>query len=168
MMKNSRLSNVSIGIGGSLIIVIFVVLCLTIFSVLSFTTAYSDLKLSGKTEQITVDYYDIHGRAEEKLSEISDKMIEYNGNSSDVFNRFMEEKIREIDGITSVENDDKVLKVSFEVAGDKNQKINVNLDIYYDESSDKAVYDIISWNLSNVELPQYEDEAVDLWEGTEE
>lgn len=168
MMKSSRLSNVSIGIGGSLIIVIFVVLCLTIFSVLSFTTAYSDLKLSRKTEQITVDYYDIHGRAEEKLSEISDKMMEYKSNSSDGFSRFMEEKIGEIDGITSVENDDKVFKICFEVVGDKNQKINASLDIYYDESLGKAAYDIISWNLSNVEIPQYEDENVDLWEGTEE
>ena len=41
----NRRTNVSVGMGGTLVVTVFVVLCLMIFAALSFTTAYSDLKL---------------------------------------------------------------------------------------------------------------------------
>lgn len=168
-MKSSRLSNVSVGIGGSLILVIFVVLCLTIFSVLSFTTAYSDLKLSKKTEQITVDYYAIHGEAEEKLAEISEKLVKYDESLSKSvsFNNYVEEKVSEIADVSVIKQDDKAITIYYEVLGDANQKINVTLKILYDETNNKPYYEIMSWNLSNIELPKYEEEIVDIWEGTE-
>lgn len=168
-MKNSRLYNVSIGIGGSLILVIFVVLCLTIFSVLSFTTAYSDLKLSKKTEQITIDYYDVHGKAEEKLSEICELLDKYDESpyAKFGFNKYMEEKMNKINGVTVLEQHDKDVTVNYEVLGDRNQKINVTLKLVYDEVGHKKYYEIMSWNLANIEIPEYEEETVDLWEGTE-
>lgn len=174
-MKSSRLSSVSIGIGGSLVLVIFVVLCLTIFSVLSFTTAYSDLKLSKKTEQITVDYYAIHSKAEEKLAEISEKLILFHTAKFDEdlsksinFYKHAKEELREIEDIKVIKQDGKELTIYYEILGDRNQKISVTLNILYDETNDKPYYEIVSWNLSNIELPKYEEEIVDLWEGTDE
>lgn len=181
-MKSSRLSTVSIGIGGALILVIFIVLCLTIFSVLSFTTAYSDLKLSRKTEQMTEDYYTIHGKAEEKLAEISEKLIlvqkdlniKYDESISEAynFNKSAEEKIAEIEGIKVFKLDENNiysnLAIYYEVLGDKNQKICVTLNILYDDKNDTPYYKIISWNLSNIELPKYDEEIYDLWKGIDE
>jgi hypothetical protein len=180
--KRESSSNVSIGIGGILIIVIFVILCLTIFATLSFTTAYSDLKLSKKTEQMTNDYYLAHKRAEEKLSEIYDKLIsvqsdltlKYDKDVSklDNFNIIATSKLTDLNGIEVVKQDESNnssdLVIYYEALGDFNQKICVTLNIYYDDIKNEPYYEIVSWNLSNIELPNYEEEIYDLWEGIDE
>lgn len=151
---NKRM-NVSVGMGGTLIITVFVVLCLMVFAVLSFTTAHSDLKLSNKALEITKDYYFIHGNAEEKLSEINDILHETDESKiiSDLLN---------IDGVSF---DEENLTVQYEVLGQKNQKISVELNILHDNKG--YYYEIAAWNLSNIELPVYEDEIIDIWEGIE-
>lgn len=158
-MENKK-TNASVGMGGTLIITVFVVLCLMIFAVLSFTTAYSDLKLSKKAQDMTADYYSIHGKAEEKLSEISDILFEIN------INETMERiigKLSEIDGVSFI--DEENLIIYYEALGDKNQKISVTLNIL--QNTNNYYYEIAAWNLSNIELPVYEDEIIDIWEGIE-
>jgi hypothetical protein len=152
---NKRM-NVSIGMGGTLIITVFVVLCLMVFAVLSFTTAYSDLKLSNKAQEITADYYSIHGRAEEKLSEINDILYKTDDDKilSDLSN---------IDEVSFVDKEN--LTLQYEVLGQKNQKISISLNILHDAKG--YYYQIAAWNLSNIELPVYEDEIIDVWEGIE-
>ena len=124
----------------------------------SFTTAYSDLKLSRKAQEITADYYYIHGMAEEKLAEISDVLHGIDG-TKDKINMF--KKLSEIDGVLV---DEENSRISYEAAGQKNQKINVTLNLIY---GDRLYYEIESWNLSNIDLPVYEDDIIDLWEGIE-
>ena len=170
--RNSKLSNVPIGMGGALIITIFVVLCLTIFSVLSFTTAYSDLKLAKKTEEMTYDYYSIHGKAEEKLASIYDVLVSTNENMSfdSSSNDFYDNAIialREIKSVSIIDSNKNLLKIYYEELGDKNQKISVTLNIMYDIINRRPYYDIETWNLSTIELPVYEEENFDLWEGFE-
>lgn len=174
--------NVSIGIGGTLIMVMFVVLCLTIFAILSFTTANSDLKLSKKTEESIADYYDIHGRAEEKLSEVYQKLIdvqnelmletENNISITDKFYVVATQKIMALDDLSIIksyeDNQDNYLTIYYEVFGELNQKICVTLNILYDEIKNQPYYEIVSWNLSNINLPGYEEELYDLWEGVNE
>lgn len=151
-------TNVSAGMGGTLIITVFVVLCLMIFAALSFVTAYSDLKLSKKAQEITADYYYIHGKAEEKLSEISDILydIDINEDKDSILR-----KLSVIDGVSVNEENSSLL---YEVSGEKNQKISVTLNIL---KTDRFYYEIEAWNLSNIELPVYEDEIIDIWEGIE-
>lgn len=152
---NKRM-NVSVGMGGTLIITVFVVLCLMVFAVLSFTTAHSDLKLSNKAQEITADYYSIHGRAEEKLSEINDILLK-----TDEYKIISD--LSCIDGVSFI--DDENLIVQYEVLGQKNQKISIELNILHDTKG--YYYEIAAWNLSNIELPVYEDEIIDIWEGIE-
>ncbi|HNZ83407.1 MAG: hypothetical protein KBA50_04120 [Sedimentibacter sp.] len=152
----NRRTNVSVGMGGTLIITVFVVLCLMIFAVLSFTTAYSDLKLSNKAQEITADYYSIHGRAEEKLAEISDVLYDTDVNES------KESILRKLSDIDGIDIDEENLNIQYEVSGEKNQKITVALNLFF---TDRANYEIRAWNLSNIELPVYEDEIIDIWEG---
>lgn len=154
-MENKR-TNVSIGMGGTLIITIFVMLCIMIFVTLSFATAYSDLKLSKKAQEITADYYNIHGKAEEKLAEISDVLYDIN------INEEKENILRKLSDIDEIAIDDENLIIQYEVLGEMNQKISVALSILH---SDKFCYEIETWNLSNIELPVYEDENIDIWEG---
>lgn len=171
--KNSKLSNVSMGMGGTLIITIFVVLCLTVFSVLSFTTAYSDLKLSKKTEEFTYDYYEIHGRAEGKLAEIYVVLMSINENirtaytSTELFINNAAEAVTKINGVSVIELNNDSFTFYYESLGDKNQKLCVTLKIMYDEEKRIPYYNIVTWNLEPIELPVYEEEIYDLWEGFE-
>lgn len=162
--KNSNLSNVSIGIGGTLIITIFVVLCLTVFSVLSFTTAYSDLKLANKSEKMAYEYYEVHGKAEEKLAQIH-TLLTSSENIKDTVDAA--EMLSEVNGSKIIQINDDSLKISYESLGNKNQKIIVTLNIMYDKEKNEHDYNIETWNLSAIELPVYEVENFDLWEGFE-
>lgn len=171
--RSSKLSNVTIGMGGALIIIIFVVLCLTVFSVLSFTTAYSDLKLAKKTEEFTYDYYKAHGKAEKKLAEIYEVLLSVNNSieseisPSEAFYIKVADVLTEIDGVSLIDSNNDSFALYYEAFGDKNQKICVTLNIIYDEESNIPYYDIVTWNLAAIELPLYEEEEYNLWEGFE-
>ena len=156
-MENKK-TNVSVGMGGTLIITVFVVLCLMIFAALSFSTAYSDLKLSKKAQEMTRDYYSIHGRAEEILSQISDVLYDSDVNEKE---EIIISKLSAIDFESFI--DEENLVAEYEVLGQKNQKINVILNILHDSKG--YYYEIAAWNLSNIQLPIYEDEIIDIWEG---
>ncbi len=156
-MENKK-TNVSVGMGGTLIITVFVVLCLMIFAALSFSTAYSDLKLSKKAQEMTRDYYSIHGRAEEILSQISDVLYDSDVNEKE---EIIISKLSAIDFVSFI--DEENLVAEYEVLGQKNQKINVILNILHDSKG--YYYEIAAWNLSNIQLPIYEDEIIDIWEG---
>lgn len=159
-MVNRRRTEVSLGMGGTLIITVFMVLCLMIFAALSFTTAYSDLKLSMRAQDMTVDYYYIHGQAEEKLSQISDVLFDSNINDS---TNSIIKNLSKIEGLSLI--DEENLTVQYQVLGEKNQKISEELNVLND--ANKYYYEITTWSLSNIEVPLYEDEIIDIWEGIE-
>lgn len=173
MENKSNMSNASMGMGGTLIIIIFVVLCLTVFSVLSFTTAYSDLKLARKTEQLTHDYYEIHGRAEEKVAEIyatlmsvNEIIISENFKKEDFMKRASEAVVK-LYGVSTTTLSDDSFSLYYESLGEENQKICVTLKVMYDETKNIPYYNIETWNLSPIKLPIYEEENYNLWEGFE-
>ena len=60
----------TINIGGAGVIVIFTVLCLVIFGMLSFSAAFADKKLTDRTLENMARYYMADLEAEEKLAEI--------------------------------------------------------------------------------------------------
>ena len=170
--KNYSTADIPIGMGGSIIVVILVVLCLTVFSVLSFDTAYSDLKLTEKTEEMAADYYKINGKAEEKLSDIYNAMdsICKSMKDTDTPETFYSDvflQLAKIDDVSIIGSNDGSFKIYYESLGDKNQKICVTLDIFYDELKHCPSYEIETWNLSAIEFPDYEQQNIDLWEGLE-
>ncbi|WMJ22325.1 hypothetical protein RBG61_10030 [Paludicola sp. MB14-C6] len=69
-MKSSH--KVKISVGATTILMIFVVLCLTTFAVLSFLTARSDLKLTSKSVTATKEYYQADAKVEEWLGSVDD------------------------------------------------------------------------------------------------
>lgn len=158
-------SNISMGMGGTLVIVIFVVLCLTVFATLSFTTAYSDMKLINKTQEMTSEYYTIEGYAEIKLSEIYDKMIIASHGDDNYFDR-LSHLLLQSEDVVILNNDTNNFKIYYEVHDNRKQKICVTLKVLYNDTN-KPTYEIITWNLANIELPVYEEENINLWEGIE-
>lgn len=69
-MKDKERSFSPPTIGGSSLLVIFAVLCLTVFALLSLSTVQSDGRLSDKTLEATAGYYEADARAEEILSSL--------------------------------------------------------------------------------------------------
>lgn len=64
------------GVGISSLLLIFVVLCLTTFAVLSYLTANADHKLTDKTGDTVSAYYAADGAAQQKLADIDDALKE--------------------------------------------------------------------------------------------
>lgn len=57
-----------INTGTSLLLVIFVTMCVTTFAVLSYTSAVSDSNLSKQARERTKEYYSACNRAEERIA----------------------------------------------------------------------------------------------------
>lgn len=71
----SRKGNFHLGVGASSILMIFVVLCLTTFGILSYVTANADNKLSTKNAETVESYYTSAAAAEGKLQKIDTALI---------------------------------------------------------------------------------------------
>lgn len=67
-------TNSGISIGSSSLILIFVVLCMTVFSVLTLMSANAEKKLSDKSAQAVSDYYNADLAATMKINEIAEAL----------------------------------------------------------------------------------------------
>lgn len=70
-MKNRVKKGLNPSVGASSILMIFMVLCLTTFGILSFSTARADLNLTKKNAAAVLSYYDADAKAQELLQQIS-------------------------------------------------------------------------------------------------
>lgn len=68
----------SSGIGGSLILVIFIILTITVFSVLTLVSAQNELNTVNKSKNMTEAYYAAEKAAAEKCGQINDIMTSDN------------------------------------------------------------------------------------------
>lgn len=72
-MKRKKIS-ASLGVGSSSLLMIFIVLCLVVFAVLSLVSASADNRLSQKLAERTAAYYDACNTAEDILMEIDEQL----------------------------------------------------------------------------------------------
>ncbi|WP_444642742.1 hypothetical protein ACRQU7_00100 [Caproiciproducens sp. R1] len=70
-----RKGNFHLGVGASSILMIFVVLCLTTFGILSYVTANADNKISTKNAETVENYYTATAIAEQKLQKIDEALL---------------------------------------------------------------------------------------------
>lgn len=70
-----RKSSFNLSVGASSILMIFVVLCLTTFGILSYVTANADSKISTKNAETVENYYAAATAAEKKLQAIDDSLL---------------------------------------------------------------------------------------------
>lgn len=123
---------ISIGTGVSSILMIFVVLCLTTFGVLSFSSARADLNLTKKNGAQIEAYYTADGTAQEILMEI-DGLI-YTAQSADGDETIYEETVisllSTINPTLSInKNGDNTLEVSYSVLLNEQQYLEVIITI---------------------------------------
>lgn len=70
-MRKQESNPLSINVGGSSVLMIFAVLCLTVFAVLSFTTAMSERSTANKYADSTEAYYAAEYQAEQQIEQIA-------------------------------------------------------------------------------------------------
>ncbi len=78
-MKDKKLT---MNIGIISFIIVFVILCLVTFAVLSLVSANSNLNMTNKSIEHTTEYYKISSKGEETLEKIDDKLYEIYQKSS--------------------------------------------------------------------------------------
>lgn len=73
-MKTKKQSYPPLQIGTSFMLVIFIILCMVVFAVLSLSTAQKDYEYSQKNAIRTTEFYEANNLAEEQLAEIDSQL----------------------------------------------------------------------------------------------
>lgn len=148
MQQNERKSS-GINIGSASIIMVFSVLCLTIFAVLTFVTANNEFKLAEKSSNAIKTYYEADTRAVMTEGKIKEALAR----GAQV----------EIDGVTvTVEDDGYHFKYAETV--DENQELQVELCYNGLRSDMPNALETIKWELKNV-AEWSPDAEIQLWDG---
>jgi len=140
-MASRKNNEISLNIGTSSILFIFVTLCLISFSILSLASSLSDNKLSRKVLDYTYAYSEACNQAYDKL-EVLDESL----------------KATYETGISRTGYFDAVgKKTSFAVPVSDIQALEVEISILYPESSGEPFYKITKWQITTVGSLDYDD-----------
>ena len=134
-MKEKKTSYPPIIIGTSFMLVLFIILCMVVFAILSLSTTMKDFHYSSKTAERTTDYYNANNTAEEVLMQIDSILID--NNTSDK----IKEALLKINGlsVTAIEgtsdftveyavsmNETKILQVILTTQINQNKRYIIN------------------------------------------
>lgn len=166
MNKNTKYFSFA-NVGLSSLLVVFLVLCLTTFALLSLSSARSDYSLSEKLAAHRFDYYDASGKAEEIIAQI-DTLCEYNyKNNRNSYMTSLSGDIQSLSTGTDITitagnsyQDMYIGEISFCIPLDERQSLNVTLGIT-NPSNNKNYYEIIEWQVKTV-LQQEIDNTLNL------
>lgn len=153
-------------VGTATILTVFMVLCLSIFGVLSVVSAQADLKLSSKTGEMVQGYYTADTLGEETLSRV-DKILSRawesvesspeTGRSQAYLRqaqRLLEEEGMEVsaaaDGIT----------ISWSETAGEQRTLEISL-----RAGGQGGWEILRWQMVREETEEDEGFGIDLWDG---
>ena len=148
-----------INAGGALVLTITAVLCICVFGVLSFISAYSDRRLAEITRTSVQQYYLAEQQMENELAMLDEALGQAVGlpledSLSDAAKKMSDASVSFSEGKAELTNTVKYAD---------NKKLTAIIKITQDED-DNFVYNIKSWRSSPVRLPEYGLER-ELWDG---
>ena len=155
--KNGR-SGGTIGVGYVSIMLIFTVICLTIFAVLSFQAVYSSDKMSSRSDGFTQQFYTADMEAKKTLSELDGLAAEALEDFS--FEDAFIDAVSGIDGVSAA-------RIAEGVQVDYSQKINerqtlaVSVVFYSAPAGER--FKILKWNSTEQEISGESHPSV--WDG---
>ena len=150
--------------GVSLMLLIFLSLCLIIFSLLSLSGAVADETLSNQAADRTTEYYAAVTTANETLAQIDAQLAAYLRKAEDpgtaeaiqqkteaAYLRLCSQIGEDVPGVSwdDSENGDAAGAVSFSVDIDDDQILQVQLGVSYPVSDDESLYRIHTWKVVN-------------------
>ena len=157
MRKNSDPQKVGMGVGYVSVMLIFALICLTIFAVLSFKAAISTDSFNDRSGEFMRQYYAADTSAKKTLSKLND--CAFNAKASGFFEDAFTESAGNIEGV-SVRPTPGGLFVSYSVAINEHQELLVN--VVFDES---GKYSIKQWKSRNI-YEENSDDHLGVWDGS--
>ncbi len=161
--RNKKNASNAINAGGALVIVIFVVLCLTIFGMLSFATSFADKKLADKNLLAVSQFYEADTKAEEILAQSFDALSSAEGITADGAVTMLEDA--GIKDVIITEKSDERIEVSYDVEISDMQTLKCTIDFYIDSQEGTLCYEIQKWQTVITGDLSYDDDLLDLWSG---
>lgn len=159
MKKNNNFSG--IGVGYVSVMMIFAVICLTVFAVLSLRASSSSYELNKKSNSYTTDYYTADNRAKAILAELDETA--YYAHASGFFEDSFGEAVMS-DGVKLFPVSDG-FRAEYSVPLNNNLALEVKVIFYSDTSAHSgARYAIISWNTSGI-MSEETDAPLNVWDG---
>lgn len=157
MRKNDNSRKIAMGVGYVSVMLIFAVICLTIFAVLSFKAAISTDSFNDRSGDFLRQYYAADAKAKETLSRLNDSMLEARG--SMFFEEEFAESVRELDGV-SVKQSPDGFAASYVVPINDRQELAVG--ILFDND---GKYKIEQWQSRDVGFDDTESH-LGVWDGS--
>ena len=161
MKDKEKQSSYFANIGSSSLLVIFLILCLVTFAVLSLSSAKSDYTFSQRLAQHKQTYYEASSNAEDMVDKIDDILFEtaanvdlFGSSVSDSFDNYLSAVRTALDGSqigdtpVGCEQSGDELLVSFQVPAGDSQALLVTLRVN-DCRKQATYYDIKTWKIVN-------------------
>lgn len=148
MMKKKK-KHTFLNIGTSSILLVFVLLCLVTFAILSIVNANMDYQLSKKNAEHTRAYYQADLKAKQELAEIDDILYsEYKSQSFSDAESYYTHVIKVLSdaGTYTFDRDLSSPRMYYEVPITENQILNVTLELHFPTQTGEHFYRIITWN----------------------
>lgn len=163
-MKRNKQQSTFVNIGSSSLLIVFLVLCLTTFAILSLSSAQSDYSFSKRSAEHKTEYYEASSRAEMILGEIDQILAETAEQVNVAQKNAVQENAdselasfelaaaarldgKEIDNIPlSCTGTEEGTVISYQVPSGAKQALNVSLLITND-SEHENYYKIQAWQL---------------------
>ena len=136
---SGKTNHVNLNLGTSSLLLIFVVLSLVSFAVLSLSSALSDKKLTDKTVEKNVSYYEACNEAYEKLADLDKKLIDIYKTSTD-----------EASYLKACEG----LDLEMIIPVTEYQGLEVKVTPNYPTSDNDVFYSITAWKLIHTSEPK--------------
>lgn len=140
----------SSGIGGSLILIIFIVLTVTVFSVLTLVSAQNELGTVSRSAEISKNYYTAEKQAAEKCGELK-KALSGLTENSDIVSAAIELG-------ASASSDENGVTVSFSIDIDENRSLDTAL------RAERGELNIIFCEIVSKDDGITIDDNIELWE----
>lgn len=157
MNKEEKTRKIALGVGYVSVMLIFAVICLTIFAVLSFKAAMSTDSFNDRSGDFLRQYYAADTQAKQTLSKLNDSMQASRGSM------FLEEEFQaaasELDGVTVMQTADG-FSASYDVPINDRQVLAVA--IHFDNNGE---YLIEQWQNRDVS-GEPEESHLNVWDGT--
>lgn len=158
MSRKGKSQEMSAGVGYVSVMLIFAVICLTIFAVLSLKAALSDESINERSEDFLKNYYAADTAAKEKLSLIND--IAHELKDSEFFEEAFAEKTASLEGVTAQTRPDGI-SVSYSVEINERQRLFVNVVF-----NGKGEYTVKKWQSRSSASGDDDNSHINVWDGT--
>ena len=157
MRKDQSSQKIGMGVGYVSVMLVFAVICLTIFAVLSFRAAMSTDSFNERSGDFMKQYYAADTDAKKMLSQLNDCAL--NAKNSGFFEDVFTESAQDIEGV-SVKSSPRGVSASYTVAINERQELTVS--VVFDSSGE---YTIEQWR--NCEVgEENSDSHLNVWDGT--